>query len=217
MKTEICADTTRNKKHLKLMEAYLNNVEISNRNLGDKYTRFEDSKLDESRTLLFEIDKKPKSYMRYFRGEIVRVKFGVNIGSEFSGEHFAIVISKRDTMMNPTLHVIPLTSKKHSKSVNVGNILYNEEHINDLELLLQSENDKIKKKNIETVIKYYKNRKDTTSYACIDHIKTVSKLSINKTLFKDYDYLPLLKCSDELMKKLDYCIIKEYTNIQNNV
>ena len=57
MKTEICADTTRNKKHLKLMEAYLNNVEISNRNLGDKYTRFEDSKLDESRTLLFEIDK----------------------------------------------------------------------------------------------------------------------------------------------------------------
>ena len=87
--------------------------------------------------------------MRYFRGEIVRVKFGVNIGSEFSGEHFAIVISKRDTMMNPTLHVIPLTSKKHLKSVNVGNILYDDNLINGLKAKFRGENDSKKRKKLK--------------------------------------------------------------------
>ena len=213
MSTKICTNKTINKKHLKLKKAYLNNIEISDKNLGDKYTKFEDSKLDESQTLLYEIKNKPKKFMRYFRGEIVRVKFGVNIGSEFSGEHFAIVISKRDTMMNPTLHVIPLTSKKHLKSVNVGNILYDENLINGLKAKFRGENDSRKKKEIERVIKYYTQRKNTISYACIDHIKTISKLSINKTLFEKYDYLPLLKCNNELIEKIDNCIIKEYTNL----
>ena len=101
----------KNINHLKLIEAHKNNIIISDKRMSDKYTYFEDSKLDESKTLLYEIEKKPVHFNRYFRGEIVRVKFGVNIGSEFSGDHFAIVISKKDTMMNPTLHVIPITLK----------------------------------------------------------------------------------------------------------
>ena len=52
MSTKICTNKTINKKHLKLKKAYLNNIEISDKNLGDKYTKFEDSKLDESQTLL---------------------------------------------------------------------------------------------------------------------------------------------------------------------
>lgn len=204
----------KNKKHMKLMEAYLNNVEISNKNLGDKYIRFEDSKLDESRTLLYEIENTPKNYKRYFRGEIVRVKFGVNIGSEFSGDHFAIVISKGDTMMNSTLHVIPLTSKKHLKSVNVGNVLYNEKEIEKLKVKLCEETDYSRKKQIQKVIRYYELRKNITTYACIDHIKTVSKLSVKKPFFKEYDYLASIKCSEELLEKLDNCIIKEYTNLR---
>ena len=80
------------KKHLKLMKAYQNNVTISDMNLSNKYTNFEDSKLDESKTLLYEITTKPNHYKRFSRGQIVKIKFGVNIGSEFSGEHYAIVI-----------------------------------------------------------------------------------------------------------------------------
>ena len=47
--------------------------------------------MQESNTLLYEINTVPKYFKRYGRGRIVKVCFGVNIGSEFSGDHFAIV------------------------------------------------------------------------------------------------------------------------------
>ena len=102
-------------KYKKLLKVHFNNITISNMNLHDKYTYFEDSKLKESKTLLYEIQEKPNKYKRYSRGSIIKVRFGVSIGSEFSGDHYAITISKKDTMMSPVLHVIPLTSKKHKK------------------------------------------------------------------------------------------------------
>ena len=121
------------RKHIKLMRAHQNNITLSNMNLQDKFTNFEDSKLSESKTLLYEVEKKPKKFKRYARGRIVKVKFGVNIGSEFSGDHFAIVISKGDTMMSSTLHVIPIASKKHLKNIDIGSILYNEDELKNLE------------------------------------------------------------------------------------
>lgn len=90
----------KNKKCEKLYKSLENNIKISEKNLGKKFANFEDSRLDESVTLLYEIEKQPTKFQRYARGQIVRVKFGVNIGSEFSGDHFAIVVSKGDTMMN---------------------------------------------------------------------------------------------------------------------
>ena len=44
-----------------------------NLNLGNKYTNFEDSKLDESKTLLYEITTKPNHYKRFSRGQIVKM------------------------------------------------------------------------------------------------------------------------------------------------
>lgn len=201
----------KNINHLKLIEAHKNNIIISDKRMSDKYTYFEDSKLDESKTLLYEIEKKPVHFNRYFRGEIVRVKFGVKIGSEFSGDHFAIVISKKDTMMNPTLHVIPITSKKHQKSLDIGSILYNEVEIKKLKKLkTKYANDNSKIKKINKVINYYSKRKQVKSFACIDHIKTISKLSISKTLFKEFDYLPNIKCNKKVLNKINNEIIKEY-------
>lgn len=198
------------RKHIKLIRAHQNNITLSNMNLQDKFTNFEDSKLSESKTLLYEVEKTPKKFKRYARGRIVKVKFGVNIGSEFSGDHFAIVISKGDTMMSSTLHVIPITSKKHLKNIDIGSILYNEDELKNLEKkLVETKNTKEKKK-IQSILKYYQKRKDITSYACIDHLKTISKLSVCNNI-NEYDYLPNLKCTSELMKKIDENIIKEYT------
>lgn len=198
------------RKHIKLIRAHQNNITLSNMNLQDKFTNFEDSKLSESKTLLYEVEKKPKKFKRYARGRIVKVKFGVNIGSEFSGDHFAIVISKGDTMMSSTLHVIPITSKKHLKNIDIGSILYNKDELKNLEKkLVETKNTKEKKK-IQSILKYYQKRKDITSYACIDHLKTISKLSVCNNI-NEYDYLPNLKCTSELMKKIDENIIKEYT------
>ena len=139
-KTNKLTNISQEKKHLKLMKAHQNNITISDKNLENKYTNFEESKLDESKTLLYEINTKPNHYKRFSRGQIVRIKFGVNIGSEFSGDHYAIVISKKDTMLNPIIHVIPLTSKRHNYNVKIENLLYNENEINKLKDLLNNKN-----------------------------------------------------------------------------
>ena len=203
-------EKVRNRKHLKLMQAHQNNITISDMNLLDKFIHFEDSKLSESKTLLYEVTKKKKTYKRYARGRIVKVKFGVNVGSEFSGDHFAIVVSKGDTMMSSTLHVIPLTSKKHLKNMDIGNILYSKTEIDKLKTLLKETTDEKKKKSITSCIKFYEKRKTTITYACIDHLKTISKLSICK-LINEYDYLPNIKLSPATLKQIDEAIISEYT------
>lgn len=197
-------------KHLKLMKEYNNNVLISDMNLKDKFTEFENSKLNESETLLYEVKVKVTRFKRYSRGQIVRVKFGVNIGSEFSGDHYAIVISKQDTMLNPILHVIPLTSKKHNYNCELNNLLYNEDEISNLKELFVKEQDKNNIKKIKKCIKYYSNRKDKISYACIKHLKTVSKLSICKPI-NEFDYLNKIKISNDLLRKIDEEIVREYT------
>jgi hypothetical protein len=184
------SEISKQSKHLKLIQTHYNNIKISDMNLKDKFTEFENSKLNESRTLLYEVQKKPNTFKRYSRGQIIKVKFGVNVGSEFSGDHYAIIISKRDTMMNPILHVIPLTSKKHNYNIKVPNILYNEEKINKLKELLETEFDKKNINEIKKIIKYYDDRKNKNSYVCIKHLKTISKLSICNPLNK-YDYMDL--------------------------
>lgn len=208
---DIIEDTKNQKLKVKKLEkTHQNNLVISNMNLGDKFTSFEDSKLNESNTLLYEISKKPKKYKRYARGRIIKVRFGVNIGSEFSGEHFAIVISKQDSMMNATLHVIPITSKKHLKNFAIGSILYNEKELDLLNNKLSKIESPKEKNKIKKCINFYSKRKDIVSYACVDHLKTISKLSIMKEI-NEYDYLPNLKCSQELMHIIDKYIVKEYT------
>ena len=197
-------------KHKKLIETHSNNITISDMNLANKYTHFEESKLDESKTLLYEINTSPTHYKRFTRGQIIRVKFGVNIGSEFSGDHYAIVISKQDTMINPVIHVIPLTSKKAKYNLNLDDLLYNEEEINKLKNLLINETNNKKIREINNCIKYYSNRKGKKTYACIKHLKTISKLSVCK-LINEYDYLYNLKISSDKLKLIDEEIIKEYT------
>lgn len=67
--------------------------------------------------------------MAYKRGNIVKLNFGFNIGSEYGGLHYGIVLDKKNNHNSPVLTVIPLTSMKdnktvHNNSVNLGNELY---------------------------------------------------------------------------------------------
>lgn len=201
-------------KYKKLLEAHENNVKISNYNLGNKFEYFENSKLDESRTLLYEIESKPKAFKRYSRGSIIKVKLGVNIGSEFSGDHYAIVLTKGDTMNNPILHIVPITSDNSIHNINAKNVLYNEKEITKLKRLAKAETKTAILKDINKCLNYYIKNKDRESFIAIKHIKTISKLSI-MPLMNNYDYLRHLKISDELLKIIDNAIVKEYTNISN--
>lgn len=55
----------------------------------------------------------------YKRGALVNVDFGVNVGAELSGNHFAIVLNKNDNCRNDKITVIPLSSHKHPNCIEL--------------------------------------------------------------------------------------------------
>lgn len=68
----------------------------------------------------------PQKYYHYSRGTIIRVDFGINMGSEFCGPHFAIVLDKKDNARKRTLTVVPLTSKPKKGRFPLGKEIFNQ-------------------------------------------------------------------------------------------
>ncbi len=71
----------------------------------------------------------PTKNIAYKRGNIIKLNFGFNIGSEYGGLHYGIVLDKKNDHNSPVVTVIPLTSIKdssavHPNSVELGNELY---------------------------------------------------------------------------------------------
>lgn len=57
------------------------------------------------------------------RGNIGKANLGFNIGHEFGGLHYCIVLDKFDNPKNGTLNVIPLISKKNKNYLKNINLL----------------------------------------------------------------------------------------------
>lgn len=68
----------------------------------------------------------PNSLAYFKRGAVVRADFGVNMGSEFCGLHFAIVLNKHDNSKNRTLTVLPLTSHDKDGRFPLGAEVFNQ-------------------------------------------------------------------------------------------
>lgn len=84
---------------------------------------------DYSRFINFEERFEPTKNIAYKRGNIVKLNFGFNVGSEYGGLHYGVVLDNNNHHNSPVLTVIPLTSIKNSKpvnanSVNLGNEVY---------------------------------------------------------------------------------------------
>ena len=62
---------------------------------------------------------KPR-FKKYKRGTIIFVNFGTSIGSELSGNHFAIVLNKDDNPLKGSLTVLPLSSKQKKHYITLG-------------------------------------------------------------------------------------------------
>ncbi|GGG88018.1 hypothetical protein E2558_01780 [Staphylococcus pragensis] len=90
----------------KLIDIY-NDANIENRKI-----KYLPEWLDFYTTQLLEENKSNyKLYSTYKRGTIIYVNLGSNIGNEFSGNHFCIVMDKKDNPKKSTLTVVPLSSK----------------------------------------------------------------------------------------------------------
>ena len=112
-----------------------------------------------------------KLYPNFKRGQVIKVDFGVNIGSELSNTHYAIVLNKDDNPKVDNITVLPLTSKEGYKRLYIGNILK------------------------ET----FKN--ENNSYALITQVTTISKKKIineNNKLFCNNDIME--KITKEIVK-----------------
>lgn len=88
-----------------------------------KFSKLKEWLKKESDLFEEEIKKNTRIFLRYKRGQIIKVDFGVNIGSELSHTHFAIVLNSDDTKYTDNVTVLPLTSKKGYKRIYLGNII----------------------------------------------------------------------------------------------
>ena len=68
--------------------------------------------------LNFENRFSPSSLKRYKRGEIIKVHLGYNIGSEEGGLHYAVIVEKDNSIHNPVITIVPLTSIKQEKDLS---------------------------------------------------------------------------------------------------
>lgn len=105
-----------------------------------------------------EIIEKDCSFPKFKRGEIIKVDFGINIGTELSNTHFAIVLNSDDSNYNDNITVMPITSKFGYKRIPLGNLL---------------------KKAIPKTKRY--NRE---CYGMLTQIKTISKKRVFETNFR---------------------------------
>lgn len=100
----------------------------------------------------------------YKFGSIVEINLGFRVGSEFGGQHYGIVINRKDKKSNPNLTVIPMRSLKqnlHYSEVNIGNEFYN--LAKNKVTLLNEQHNAIKndlEKEIENLEEMLKNRSE---------------------------------------------------------
>lgn len=74
------------------------------------------------RYINFEDSFEPKKNISYSRGDIIKVAFGFNVGSEYGGLHYAVVLDNDNSHSSNTLTVVPLTSMKDSSAVRRHNV-----------------------------------------------------------------------------------------------
>ena len=146
-----------------------------------------------------ELAHTPSKFMKYKKGTIVKVDFGINIGCELSNKHFAIVMDNDDNFYKETVSVIPLTSKGGNNKVDLGSLIF-DEFINKLnkEIDLVTDDEDIKELK-ELIIEYSKYKKLT--YANISQFRCISKNRILYPINK-YDLVGKSKVSKNIMYKL---------------
>lgn len=91
----------------KLLEQYINDsstIHLKKANLISYWIK------DYVRLIDFEEKFEPTKNIAYKRGNVVKLNFGFNIGSEYGGLHYGIVIDNKNAHHSPVLTIIPLTS-----------------------------------------------------------------------------------------------------------
>lgn len=219
------------KEKIRLDKSYNNYHKIIDKKLPYKFSYLDEwllkkSKLlsGESERILMELEEpeniQKQRFKTYQRGAIVKVDFGVGIGSEMSQIHFGIVLNNYDNPRNNILTVIPLTSKESKFNLYLGTLIIDllinkiQKELEPIDLKVHNneelsieENAKLNK--LKTLLSYYKSNVKTT-FACCSLITTISKERIFLPI-NEYDIIGRAKCPKEIMNKIDKEIKNRFT------
>ena len=88
-----------------------------------KFSQLDEWLLKESEEFKNETENIEPIYHKYKRGQILKIDFEVNIGTELSHTHFAIVLNNDDTRVTDNITVLSLTSKAGYRRINLGNLV----------------------------------------------------------------------------------------------
>ncbi len=145
-----------------------------------------------------EVDFKPSSLRAYSRGEVILVTLGFNVGSEFGGEHFGVVVSD-SKKNNPGINIIPLTSYKDEfEGVDLSGLT--EE---DIEKSIN--NNSVYLGNLPGI-------NEKLSIALVNQMQYISKIRVKSPKSAKQK---VEKISDEQLNKLDDKIRKMYTKLKS--
>nr|DAZ73335.1 MAG TPA: MazF protein/MazE protein, antidote, programmed cell death.7A [Caudoviricetes sp.] len=243
MSSEITKETViSNKKDAikalnKLLEYYINDPSgkhLKKANLISYWIK------DYTRFINFEETFDPTRNISYKRGNIVKLNFGFNVGSEYGGLHYGVVLDKHNTHNSPVVTVVPLTSVKadktiHPNSVDLGNEIYRslklkydtiskaltdeQEEISEMlamaKVLTTLTDESITKtRNSErNSEEFSKNMHDAKTY--LDAVKKIQKVLEEKSQHKadEVDYLDKIGEEISHMKEGSIALVNQITTI----
>mgnify|MGYP000109733507 FL=1 len=221
----------------KLLEYYINDPSgkhLKKANLISYWIK------DYTRFINFEETFDPTRNISYKRGNIVKLNFGFNVGSEYGGLHYGVVLDKHNTHNSPVVTVVPLTSVKadktiHPNSVDLGNEIYRslklkydtiskaltdeQEEISEMlamaKVLTTLTDESITKtRNSErNSEEFSKNMHDAKTY--LDAVKKIQKVLEEKSQHKadEVDYLDKIGEEISHMKEGSIALVNQITTI----
>ncbi len=216
---------------IKELENFLKNSNPKKRKLLNYWIK------DYIKFLKFEDEFKTSSLRKYKRGEIIKAHLGFNIGAEFGGLHYCVVLDNNNSQNSPTITVAPLTSLKDNKDLNnlyptelyIGTKLFDllhlkintilEENKNILKFFKEMEShNKIDSKKLLQVAKKVNECRRTLkeisklksgSIILLNQITTISKIRIYDPKRND-DSLAKIKLPNDVMDEIDNKIANFY-------
>lgn len=144
-------DVIQNKKEAikslnNLLESYINDASskhLKKANLIAYWLK------DYVRFIHFEEKFEPTKNIAYKRGNVVKINFGFNIGSEYGGLHYGIVLDNKNSHNSPVLTIIPLTSVKNNKTIHDNSVELGNEIYRSLKLKYDTISKSLKEEQIE--------------------------------------------------------------------
>ena len=170
-----------------------------NKSGNDKFKTLDKWLKKESNIYKRELTYVPSKFMKYKKGTIVKVDFGLNIGSELSNSHFAITMDNNDNIYKETISVVPLTSKPGKNKIDLGSLIF-DEFINKMNKEIKTINNEEDLKEIKDLIYEYSKYKKLT-YANVSQFRNISKNRILYPLNK-HDLIGKSKVSKNVLEKI---------------